>query len=506
MMQQNEPPSLRRRDQGAILERTTRIIAVALGVAFIALVLALSILRLAYPYEIEWMEGAMVDHIVRVIHGQPIYTAPSLDFVAWLYPPLYYWVSALVMKLTGIGFFAGRIVSFASTIFTALVLGWMTLRITASKLLGFLTIALYFATYHLTGFYFDIVRNDAFFTFLVVASALPFFWKNRVAPFLSALILVLAFLAKQQAIFFLPPLAFCYWVRNRREGIQFSVVALGLGVVSIFALNAATHGWSNYYMFSIPHAKEVDFVAIRMLGVFPDYALGPLAACTLAMLLLPLLKKEGGGGWSWLGTPTALLILMSLAALMAGAFSLGNEGGYRNVMMPFAAFVVPLLPIALNEVRLAKPEYGRYIYLAIIFQFVALYFNPLSEKMLIASARQRRGGEEFMRKLAAMPGDVFIPYHGFIATQAGKQPHAEILAALDVLHMHDTTARRLEAEYDSAYAQHRFSAIIMEESNQFRVDSIAHYTYAGRMLREPNVMLTRVASDATRPEFIFVPK
>ncbi|HZK75589.1 MAG TPA: glycosyltransferase family 39 protein [Candidatus Kapabacteria bacterium] len=508
-------PSFSRRGKGVVFnfERTTRWIVIALGVAFIALVLALSILRLMYPYEIEWMEGAMVDHAIRVIAGQPIYTAPSLDFVAWLYPPLYYYAVAAVMKLTGIGFFAGRIVSFLSTLLTALALGWMVRRVTANRLFAFLTLALYVATYHATGFYFDIVRNDAFFTFLIVAAAIPAFFSNRAAPYLSGLILALAFFTKQQAIFFLPPLAIFFWFRNRKSGIAFAVTAVVLGVLSVLLLNIATHGWSNYYMFAIPHAKGVDFSAIRMLDVFPDYALGPFATSFIALLSLPLLKKEGAsiahdaGGWlGFLASGTGLLAMMSLAALVAGAFSLGNEGGYRNVMMPFVAFVLPLLPIALAEIKIVRPEFSRYVYLAFLFQFVALYFNPLSEKMLIASAHQRRGAEEFIRKLEVMPGDVFIPYHGYISRQAGKATHAQILAALDVLHMHDTAAARLQANFDSAYSQHRFSAIIMEESDAFHTDSIAHYTFSGRMLAEPNVNLTRVADQATRPEFVFVPK
>ena len=378
-------------------------------------------------------------------------------------------------------------------------------RITKNRTFAFLTTALYFATYHATGFYFDIVRNDAFFTFLIVAAVIPAFFSKRGAAYLSGFILALAFFTKQQAIFFLPPLTLFFGLRNRKDGIAFVITALFLGSLSVILLNLATHGWSNYYIFAIPHAKEVDFSAIRMFDVFPDYALGPFAISLIALILLPLLKKEGASiahnaqGWFW-KSDSGLHVMMALAALVAGAFSLGNEGGYRNVMMPFVAFVLPLLPIALAEIKIVRPEFARYVYLAFLFQFTALYFNPLSEKMLIASAHQRRGAEEFTRKLGAMPGHAFIPYHGYISRQAGKTTHAQILAALDVLHMHDTTAARLESEFDSAYAQHRFSAIIMEESDAFRADSIAHYTFAGRMLAEPNVDLTRVADRSTRPE------
>ena len=36
--------------------------------------------------------------------GQQIYDQPSIDFAAFLYPPLYYWVAALPAQVLGAGF------------------------------------------------------------------------------------------------------------------------------------------------------------------------------------------------------------------------------------------------------------------------------------------------------------------------------------------------------------------------------------------------------------------
>jgi len=501
------------------LEKTTRWLAIAIGIAFIALVLTLSIIRLAYPYEIEWMEGAMMDHVVRILSGKPIYTAPSIDFVAWLYPPLYYYAVAAVAKVTGIGFLSGRIVSLASTIFTALALGHITRVITKNLTLGLLTTALYFATYHTTGFYFDIVRNDAFFTMVIVAAALAAVaLPKRFGVVASALILCAAFLTRQQAIFFLPPITLWYWLRERKDGVAFGMIAVGLSIAANLILNHLTDGWSNYYMFRIPSAKQADFMIIRMFDVFPNFALGAFSISFIAGIVLILLKCSGAISVSdcleksrskihtFFASDAGLIVMMMFSALAAGAMSLGNEGGYRNVMMPFVAFVIPALPIALVELQKLRPVFSRYIYLPVLFQFAALYFNPFSQKMLIASPHQQRGGDEFMRNLAAMTGEVFIPYHGYITLQAGKQSHAHILAAIDVLRMHDTTARGLQSEFDSAYSQQRFSAIILEESDTFQTDTtLNHYTFSRRMIAEPNVYLTRVADGVTRPEFVFVP-
>ncbi len=487
------------------LEKITRGLAIALGAAFIVLVLTLSIMRLLYPYEIEWMEGAMLDHVVRILDGKPIYSAPTIDFIPWLYPPLYYYVVASVAKTVGIGFFAGRIVSFISTLITAGLMGWMVQRITKNRLFAFLTIALYFATYHATGYYFDIVRNDAFFTMVIISIAfIAMRLQMRGKEVFIGICFVLAFETRQQAIFFIPSIALWFWLHEKKQGYLFALTAVLWIGLTLFQLNAITHGWSTFYMFKIPSAKRADFSIIRMFDAFPNFALGPFAASSIAMVLLILLVR--GIKIIFWAIEYGLIVLMALAALVAGAMSLGNEGGDRNVMMPFAAFVLPLLPIALNEMRSTRPAIAKYVYLAFLFQFAALYFNPLSGKMVIASARQRAGGDEFMRKLRAMPGEIYIPYHGYITRQARKPSHAQLLATIDVLRVHDTTSARLQADLDSAFARHRFSAVIMEESDAFRLDSVSHYTYVGRMIDEPNVYLTRVGDMATRPEFIFIPK
>ena len=45
--------------------------------------------RVAYPYDLEWMEGGMLHHALRIQQGQGIYNPPSIDFIPYLYTPLY---------------------------------------------------------------------------------------------------------------------------------------------------------------------------------------------------------------------------------------------------------------------------------------------------------------------------------------------------------------------------------------------------------------------------------
>src|SRR5205807_6760411 len=67
--------------------------AVAAVVAVVA-VTAVMLRRVGHPYELEWLEGGSVEHVRRVLHGRSLYPAPSVDFVSYPYPPLYWWVSA----------------------------------------------------------------------------------------------------------------------------------------------------------------------------------------------------------------------------------------------------------------------------------------------------------------------------------------------------------------------------------------------------------------------------
>ena len=72
--------------------------------------------RLGHPYELEWIEGGMRDVVRRALAGQPLYGAPTIEYVPFLYPPLYFHAAALVARITGEGFVALRAVSLAATL------------------------------------------------------------------------------------------------------------------------------------------------------------------------------------------------------------------------------------------------------------------------------------------------------------------------------------------------------------------------------------------------------
>src|SRR6201994_2070208 len=46
--------------------------------------------RATFPFDLAWMESGMEAMVARLRAGESMYAAPSLAYVPFLYPPLYY--------------------------------------------------------------------------------------------------------------------------------------------------------------------------------------------------------------------------------------------------------------------------------------------------------------------------------------------------------------------------------------------------------------------------------
>ena len=46
--------------------------------------------RLLFPHEIRWMEGGILDQVLRIRSGEALYGEPSWEFATYIYTPFYY--------------------------------------------------------------------------------------------------------------------------------------------------------------------------------------------------------------------------------------------------------------------------------------------------------------------------------------------------------------------------------------------------------------------------------
>ena len=91
--------------------RALRSAALMAGAWYVGVYIALAWYRVPYPFELEWMEGAMVDHVIRVLSGQNLFVPPTIDFAPFIYNPLFYYLAAIPSLVLGASHLALRLVS-----------------------------------------------------------------------------------------------------------------------------------------------------------------------------------------------------------------------------------------------------------------------------------------------------------------------------------------------------------------------------------------------------------
>ncbi len=125
-----------------------------------------------FPYQLDYGEGPILQIAREVAQGRPLY--PPVDRPPYLiasYEPAYYLLSALGVKLFGVGFAFGRLLSCLSVVATALFAGLIVWDRTRHRFASFLTFGTILAMPHFM-VWATLMRVDA----LALAFAVAGFW------------------------------------------------------------------------------------------------------------------------------------------------------------------------------------------------------------------------------------------------------------------------------------------------------------------------------------------
>jgi 4-amino-4-deoxy-L-arabinose transferase-like glycosyltransferase len=310
-----------------------------LGILGFAYLGACVLPRLGSPWPLEWMEGASLQHALRLWHGQPLYAAPSGEFIPFIYPPLAYWPMALSAALFGPELWAARLPS----LLACGVSGWALLRAGRSGsgelAVGALAAGLYCFGYGYCGGFMDVARVDPLFIAFVLLGAerlcaaeqgergdLQPLAAHR-SELMALLWFVLASATKQHGLLFLVAASAYLLVRAGRSRLQtvagaWLLLALGAGT-----LEYASGGWLSTYLVAVPRRHGLH--APLLLSFF-------LVDLWLYVPVLTLLALRGlvhrARHWR------ALDVLL-LAGLIASALGRAHPGGDDNVRLPAYAFL-----------------------------------------------------------------------------------------------------------------------------------------------------------------------
>ncbi len=446
---------------------------VAAALSFLALVFVIS-QRIAYPFDLEWLEGATLWHAQRLADGLPLYPPPTIDFVPHPYPPLYPALLALLSRVGGggVSYALGRAVSTASFV-GALAIGWRFVRRSGGgRALATAAMAIPCAAYICVGSWYDLVRVDSLWLLLTAAGTTLAWEATRAAngrdarAAAAAILMVAAFFTKQTAAPFMVAIALGLVVVDRRAMLVFGGTLALVGLPALWAMQRATDGWFWFYCARV-HASHPFY------GMFALRVPGRIA--TLLLPALPLC------GWAlWRRRSPALLWAAWLAAtgVVVSAIAKVTAGGYINAFIPAIYFSSLLAGVAaarmIAEAPAAREATWAWALMAATILLAPrvvphaikavaprLYDEPQTTGYalgaLIPTAEARARETALVARLRAVDGDVWVPTRPWYAALAGKQPLAGEMAAVDLA----TTGVSIEG-FDDALRSRRFAAVVLD--------------------------------------------
>jgi 4-amino-4-deoxy-L-arabinose transferase-like glycosyltransferase len=489
------------------LDRTAQFFRYSLltcALIYVVVYLILALFRIQYPFELEWMEGGSVDHVRRILRGQKLYVSPSLQFIPYIYTPFYFYCSAAVSKILGIGFIPLRLISFISSLGSFFIIFLIVKQETRNIFSGVLASCLFAATFQISGAWFDIARADSLFLFLLLLAVyIMRFYTSRQSYIIAGVCISLAFLTKQTALFISLPLMVYAIYRSRRCSIFFIGIIVVIVGISTILLNYLHEGWYSFYVFELPREHTtlqhilMQFWSKDLLSSLPIVCVMSLFYLFTQLLHAP--KEE------------FLFYFLLAVGMIGGAWiSRLHIGGYLNTLFPAYAVLSILFGLATHTVseliNAAFQEKKKLMeisfYLVCIVQFASLGYNPLRQ---IPTVKDLEAGKNLITAITQIKGEVFVPWHGYLSALAGKNSYAHRMAMIDILRGNDARAKiKLNNEIQQAIREKKFAAIILD-IRRFEFDIEKYYKIKELVFTNKEVFWP-VTGLRRRPEFIYVPK
>jgi hypothetical protein len=492
---------------------TLNIILMSFALGYILLFLVLAIIRISYPFELEWIEGAYIDEARWIALGRFPYPPPTIHYIPTSKTPFFFYLAALLMNWFGTGFLAARLISVLATLgcfFLLFRLVW-----DEGKLLlpAVVSVGLYAASYRFSGAWMDIAKTDSLFLFLVLfAFYLNRKYQNWWGYILSGGVFVLAYFTKQLTlpiIMMLAPVSLL--VRRGRNWLTW-LFAGTLGFAIFFYFDQVSNGWFSFYTFDIvtSHGKAVDYflfweklipVLLPSLFLAGYYAYIVLKSSQISPLNLPARKWENIG----LG---AALLLTSWSIYI-------KTWTYDNAMMMASLGLAFLSGLAMVEVhkhylRKQVNQDNRSAWLGgstllLLLQFLFLFYNPVHQ---LPTQADRMAGQSFIKRLEGLPGEVLLFNHGFLNYQAGKStylhsaPYSDMVSGFDWNAISETQKRKAQVRetLNQAIRDQIFDWVILDQPEK---NWTPFYLYVEDLAKVPEVFYP-VTGVPTRPESLLI--
>lgn len=438
-----------------------KVFIVFLSIYYILTFLFISLSRINYPFELEMMEGGMLENVIRLIEGKAIYTEPSIDYIPFIYPPLYFYLSQISLKIFGQSFFSLRLISFISTLISFYIIFSFVKKETGNWIYPIASVGIFSAVFQITGFWFDLARVDSLFLMFLFATIyfLRFYEKNS-GLFLSAVFALLGFLTKQTMIIIIIPI-FLYLLINYKVRALYFILPFLIGItISTVLLNYNTNGWYLFWMYEIPASQEWNFKYLLSFWSYDVFKHTSIIFLFSIIWLLYLIKDKDKK------TMTFYLTL-TIGIITAVWMQRLHLGGFVNANIPFYAIFSMIFLIGLNfilkkiEIKSVNKHTVLIIfYLIIMSQLLALNYNPFKA---IPTKEDLNAGKKLVEKIKNIDGEIFIPNHNYLLRFAGKKTYAHWVGFLDLMISKSKWKEKLEQDLEQKLSTAFFKVIIVND-------------------------------------------
>ncbi|EFO80137.1 hypothetical protein OSCT_1998 [Oscillochloris trichoides DG-6] len=491
-------------------ERTVRFLKMLLIIVsclYIFLYVYTVYYRLQYPFELEWIEGGIHDQVQRIVEKKPIYVAPSIEFVPFLYTPLYFSLSSLISPLLGGGLFPLRLVSFVASLVSFVAIFFIVYRETKNLLAAIVATGLFAATFRITGVWMDIARVDSlflalflFFIFIIRGN------KTATHAILAGILLAMAYLSKQTMLVISIPIILWLFFQTPKYSIILLVSALLIIGTTTIVLQQQSDGWYLYYTYHLL-SQQTEWFPRAFFTFWGEDLLAnfPLAivCIIIASTYTPIQKNDARIDW----------LVICVGALAGSFLTRIKVGGYDNVLLPIVAVISILFGFSIYKILKISAEHkNRFhgiIYTVGVLQLFMIFYNPITQ---IPSPLDMEYGLKFIRLLEETEGPVYLVDHGYISTLAGKESYAHHAAIWDVRRGTEQSEGNilLSHSLQNAIEQQFFSTIILDSKGNYCCDQIeTYYDLKGMVFeeeREGETGFYPVTGSQRRPTYIYTAK
>jgi len=511
-------------------EKTIEGIIIFLSTSFILCYLYVLSNRLFYPFELEWLEGYFLAGMTQIVTNQNIYAPPNKEFISLLYPPLYYLLSGGLAKILGGSFWTARLVSILSSFLSGFVIFQFVRKETKSSFCAFFTLGLFFASYQITGSWFDVARVDSLFMALSLSGIylLRYYTNSLKGIFFAATFLSLAFFTKQAAIFFIIGSAGYLLFTQKEKCFIFTLTSSLFIIAGILLCNYLTDGWYWFHTFKVPlqhYSYRKHESHLLLAEMYKQYT--PLAQRDYGSIrkLIDFFKKDLFGNipfplffvFSWLlyeikllgrQCPSFFWTFILGAAFIASISMRSKLGGYVNTLIPAISVSLIFFGIAAGNLLKEKnqPFLRFLLYLSILLQFSMMSYNPIKQ---IPTADDYQAGESLIDVLSSFKGDVYVPFHSYYSIMAGKKMYAHKMPIEDI---YIGFPHLLPQGLFEKIEQKGFSAIIYDweidedTRNPLEQSIIHYYTNTTEITCKNESTFLPLSGLKVKPRFIYLPK